>query len=368
MSWNRTNVSKVIIAIAMIGIIAAVVVVAKYSSDTPAKSVAAQKDQTVAPRTATPGRTFKVLFVMSYHTPWEWTESQFKGFKEGMGDLKVEYKTYEMDAKRRSSEQWLTQAAGEAQQLIAEWKPDLVCTSDDAAQQRLAVKYNNGDIPFVFCAVNADPRDYGFDEAKNVAGVLEREHFAGSVRLLKELVPNMRKIAIITDTGKMWPRVIKRMKADEGRLGGVRVVGYNVIETFEQYKQAIQDYEGKVDAVGLLGIFEFKGADGKNVPYQEVARWTAENSNLPDFSFWVDRVDYGTLCAMTVSGFNQGLEAGKLARQILADGKAPSSLPMEPTTKGEPVINLARARRLGLVPGADILLTARVMTKYAWND
>jgi hypothetical protein len=28
------------------------------------------------------------------------------------------------------------------------------------------------------------------------------------------------------------------------------------------------------------------------VPYQEVLKWTAENSRLPDLGFWVDRVHY----------------------------------------------------------------------------
>jgi ABC-type uncharacterized transport system substrate-binding protein len=117
-----------------------------------------------------------------------------------------------------------------------------------------------------------------------------------------------------------------------------------------------------------LGISEFKDADDNNVPYQEVCRWTAENSKLPDFSFWVDRVDYGTLCAVTVSGYAQGQEAGKIARGILLDGRSPSSFPMLPTVRGEPIINLARARQFGLTPSSDVLLTAKVFTKYKWEN
>jgi ABC-type uncharacterized transport system substrate-binding protein len=71
---------------------------------------------------------------------------------------------------------------------------------------------------------------------------------------------------------------------------------------------------------------------------------------------------------VTVSAINQGQEAGKIARGILVEGKSPSSFPMLPTTKGEPVINLARARQLGLVPSSSALLTARVFTKYKWDN
>ncbi|MBF8260134.1 MAG: protein of unknown function DUF534, partial [Actinobacteria bacterium] len=106
---------------------------------------------------------------------------------------------------------------------------------------------------------------------------------------------------------------------------------------------------------------------GKNVPYQTVLRWTAENSLLPDFSFWLDRVHYGTLCAMTVSEHEQGLAAGRIARSILTEGKSPSSIPMSPTTKGNPVVSLARAKAMGIKVKSGILLTGEVIREFDWN-
>ncbi len=368
MRWNATSVTKMILGVVLIGIVAVTFMVVRSETATPARTTAAPKPRPATSPPPAQRRTFKVLHIMSYHTPWEWTESQFKGFKEALRDLDVEYKVYEMDAKRRSSPEWLNQAGLEARKLIDEWKPDLVFTDDDAVQQYVTVHYLNSDTPFVFCAVNADPKDYGFDSAKNVAGVLEREHFAQSVRLLKQIVPTVSKMAVVSDNAGMWQRVINRMKASEEELGDVQVVSYDILDTFEDYKRVVKDYEGKVDALCFLGIFELKGPDGKNVPYQDVCRWTAENSHLPDISFWVDRVDYGTLCAVTVSGLSQGQEAGKIAREILLNGREPSSFPMLPTVKGEPVINLARARQLGPVPSSEVLLTARVFTGYKWNN
>jgi hypothetical protein len=40
---------------------------------------------------------------------------------------------------------------------------------------------------------------------------------------------------------------------------------------------------------------------------------------------------------------------------------------MEPTLKGEPVINLARAKKLGLNIDSEILLTAKVLEKFSWE-
>ncbi|WP_419659593.1 hypothetical protein [Desulfosarcina variabilis] len=97
-------------------------------------------------------------------------------------------------------------------------------------------------------------------------------------------------------------------------------------------------------------------------------RWTTENSNLPDFSFWKDRIFYGTLCTVTVSGYEQGLAAGTLARRILLDGASPRTLTMRPSLKGEPVISLARAKKLGIRVKAGLLLSAEVVTDFKWDQ
>ena len=312
-------------------------------------------------------KQFKILHVMSYHSPWKWTDDQFQGFQEALSGLDVQYKVFQMDTKRQSSEQWKLKVASQAREIIDTWKPDLVFTGDDNAQQYVAKHYVNADIPFVFCAVNADPESYGFVGSKNVTGVLERMHFVQTVRLLKQLVPTIRKIAIITDTGEMWGPMIERLKRSEKELPeDVKVTGYYVLDTFEQYKKMVKDSESEVDALGLLGVFEFKDEKGANVPLEQVQRWTVENSRMPDFAFWKDRVDKGTLCAVTVSGLAQGRAAGKIARGILFKGQSPDSFPMSATEKGVPIINLTRVRKLNLNPESSVLLTAEVVKEFPW--
>ncbi len=329
--------------------------------------VAQQSQETSASESIVPAKKFKILHVMSYHSPWEWTDQQFQGFKDVLGDLDVEYKVVQMDTKRQSSEQWKQKISAEAKTLIDTWKPDLVFTSDDDAQTYVAKYYVNTDIPFVFCAVNAEPEEYGFAGSKNVTGVLERIHFEQTVRLLKQISPAVHKIAIITDPGAMWPPIIQAMKQSEKDLPqDVQITGYYVLNTFQEYKNTVKDCEGKADAIGMLGVFEFKDENGVNVPLEQVQRWTVENSSLPDFAFWKDRVDKGTLCAVTVSGSAQGQAAGKIAKSILVEGRTPSSLQMKATEKGVPIINLARAGKLNLKPSSSVLLTAEVVTKFPW--
>ena len=310
---------------------------------------------------------FRILHVMSYHTPWKWTEDQLQGFKDALSGLRVDYRVFEMDTKRHSTKAWKERTGAAARTIIEDWRPDLVYVSDDNAQQYVTRHYLNDDIPFVFSGVNEAPSKYGFDGAENITGVLEQEHAAQTLRLLKSLVPGVEKIAVIVDEGPTWPKVIERLRARVAEIDGLDVVSWNVIHSFEDYKSKVMDLQDKVDAIGNLGIFTYKDRRGNNVPYQDVLRWTADNSRLPDFSFWLDRVDHGTLCAVGVSGYQQGYVAGGIARRILVDGEKPSAIPMRPTVKGEPWVNLARLRRLGLPYRSTPLLSSRVVTTFRWD-
>lgn len=314
-----------------------------------------------------PGRPWRVLELHSYHAEWDWCAEQSRGFRRALQGLKVEYRGFDLDTKRQSGEAAKQAAAARARELIDQWQPDLVYTTDDDAQKYVAAGYAGSPLPFVFSGVNAEPGDYGFDRAPNVTGVLEREHFVETVRLLREIAPGVRRIAVVLDEGSTtWDGVGRRMKERLGELEGVEVAAWDTIRTFDEFQRKITSYRGLADAVALLGVFNFRGADGKNVPFEAVLRWVAEHSPLPDFSFWDSRVALGTLCAVAVSGYEQGLAAGEIARVILVEGRSPRSFPMTATRKGAPVVSLARARTLGIDLRTQTLLSSRVITSFGW--
>lgn len=310
----------------------------------------------------------RILHIMSYHLPWQWNVDQFNGFKYGLDHDGVQYRVFQMDTKRNSSQQWKQKMGDEARRIIDTWKPDLVYTNDDNAQAFVARHYVNRPIPFVFSGVNAEPDTYGFTGSSNITGVLEQEHIVASVRLLRKLEPSVQKIGVILDDGPTWPGVLQRMHTQLKRIPEVEITSVDTLHTFAEFKNRIQMLQNEADALAMLGVFTFKGENGVNVPFDEVLRWTAENSMLPDFSFWDSRIPYGTLCAVTVSGYAQGLAAGRIANGILFEGRSPSSYPMKPTLKGKPVISLARAKKLGLRMNTDVLLSAQVVPTFAWNE
>lgn len=309
----------------------------------------------------------RILHVMSYEAGWGWNQDQLRGFLEGFGPAEVELKVVELDAKHRSDAQ-VKAAAQQAFALIEQWKPQLVYVNDDVAQAEVTVRYLNTALPFVYSGVNQDPRDYGFDKARNVTGVLEREHFAGTIALLRELRPRSRlRLAIVVDDDPTWIGVAARIRQELERRSDIEVLRWLQPRTFEAYRQAMLELQEQVDAVGLLGVFRFRRRDGSFADYEEVLRWTAEHSRLPDFSFWDTRVERGTLVAVAVSGIEQGRLAGRMARRILIEGVTPASIPAEPTAKGRPMISLARARQLGIAIDARVLLGTEVLPRFAWE-
>lgn len=313
-----------------------------------------------------PGRPLRILHVMSYHSPWRWTDGQLAGFKAGLGPVAAQFQVFQLDTKRHSSDAQMAERGRQALALVESWQPDLLYASDDDAQAHVTRHLLGGGLPLVFSGVNRDPAHYGFDRAPNVTGVIEHEHFVESVQLLKKVVPGLSRLVVVLDDAPMWDPVVERMRAAT-LPPGVQVVAWEVIRTFEQYKSRMSAYPDMADGVVPLGIFGFKDDAGRNLPYQDVLRWTAEHSRLPDLAFWVDRVHHGTLVAVTVSGYEQGLAAGRLAHQVLVQGRRPASLPIRPTMKGLPVISLARARRLGIAVRSEQLLAAQVINRYDWD-
>lgn len=360
--FNRVSILAIIILIAA-GIIGFIFFKLKNEQ----AQIILQTQAPVTPPSASKPK-YKVLYIMSYHSDWSWTQEQFDGFKYPLQNLDIEYKVFEMDTKRNSSTAWKEQVGAKARELIDAWNPDLVYVSDDDGQEYVTKYYINKDTPFVFSAVNANPAQYGFEGSQNITGVLERPHYAQSVQLLQRIKPDIQTIAVVIDDSPMWDSVVQTMKDETAQLNNVEIVRWDTIRTFEEYKQRIREYQTTVDAIALIGIFGFKDEEGFNVPYQNVLRWTTENSNLPDFSFWDDRISYGTLCTVTVSGYEQGLAAGKIARGILVENRSPASYPMQQTIKGKPYISLARANKLGLTIDSDILLTSQIVQSFKWEE
>lgn len=311
---------------------------------------------------------FRILHVMSYHQEWQWNIDQLQGFKDGLGELPVEYKIVELDTKHLSDPKQIQKRADQAHQIVKEWQPDLLYTNDDNAQHYFAKDYAHSKLPIVFSAVNQHPREYGLSGAQNVTGVMEYEHFIPTINLLRTLSGDINKIAVFIDKDPTWGGVKERMLASVNEIDNLEITEWVLVDTYAEYQQKVLSLQDKVDAIALLGIFNLKSKYGHSMGYKEVLKWTVEHSQIPDFSFWESRVKAGTLCAVAISGYEQGLIAGQMARKILVDKVPPSDIKVQASLKGEPMLNLKRAQDLGITIDVQTLLNNNVKSNYQWDN
>jgi ABC-type uncharacterized transport system substrate-binding protein len=288
----------------------------------------------------------KVLIVHSYNPEYVWVQRINVGIMKELADLPVEMKIFYMYTKRKSDEALRVAAGKEATKIVAEWKPDIVIASDDAAQRYFASQYaGNGKLPVVFCGVNGDVKDYGYP-ARNVTGVLERPYFEETLKFLAVLRPGFKRIAIISEdssTAELDSRFVRTANPP------FEVQSYTTCKDFDEWQKAVKDAQDKADAIGICTYHSVKRTGtNENMPPAEIMRWTIDNSALPVVGFLDFVVENGALCGVVESAEEQGLRAGQLAKMILGGRRASEFPIVEGGVHGRKMINIDTAQKLGI--------------------
>ena len=233
---------------------------------------------------------------------------------------------------------------------------------DDNAQQYFAKHYAGQPGPpwFVFSGVNNEPSVYGFPAA-NVTGVLERPNVLESIELLRKIQPQVQNLLIMADKSETTDPLIAYCKTLELP---VTIVGYAQPLTLEDWRNTLEQFRGKIDAVGLYvaRTVTRSASDPTKVPEQELIRLINEDYRLPTVGFFDSAAESGVLCGVSVSMKEQGLAAGRIAKAILA-GKRPPDFAVQPTDHGRIQLNLGTAERLGIRIPYGIIARAEVVIR-----
>jgi ABC-type uncharacterized transport system substrate-binding protein len=287
----------------------------------------------------------KVLLVHSYHPGYPWTDAISRGVRMNLPSNVVDLQIVYMDTKRKTSEAWKSQAAQRMLGLIDTWKPDVVIAADDNAQQYVGTELRGrNDVQLVFCGVNAEPDVYGYPAA-NVTGVLERPHFAESLAMLQAILPDARRVAVLSDASPTTTQTYRYLKRQAVPL---EVTGWHEASTFSEWKQVVQESAANADAIAVYTYHAVAPDEGgESLPPEEVMAWTTENASVPILGFLVFAVDDGAMCGQAESGTEHGLLAADLVAKIL-EGKTAAELPIIQAQASQSMLNLHSARRLGI--------------------
>lgn len=289
----------------------------------------------------------RVLVVHSYHSGFDWTATVSQGIRRVFSaDKNIQVETFYMDTKRKTSDSWKEKAAKEAKYIIEVWNPQVLILVDDNAQKYVGEFYVNKKSPYiVFCGVNNKAEDYGYDKAKNVTGILERPHFKRTVEFFKELNPKAKKFAVIAEDSITAKGTLNAMKESAANTDG-EFIGFESVKSFDEWKEKSKAYEKKVDAI-IIGSYQTI-RNGNSMEPKEIIKWMRHNLSVPVLGMNGFNIDDGALCGVVKSPLEQGIEAAKIAKKILAGGKI-SDFPIKMAEKGLVVVDVAQAAERGFV-------------------
>lgn len=317
-------------------------------------------------RNTSEDKTYKVLFISSYHQDFPWVKEIETGIKKAFEEqnLSIDYTSFYMNTKRQPGRVQILSSAEKARTQILRQNPDIVIVSDDNATEYVAAKMKNTKYNFVFCGVNNEPQAYGLP-ASNITGVLERHRFADAFKILKILVPNTRKIAVLSEKSESSDLIVSQLKEQRNDIPA-EIIGVHTIEYFEEWQNLVKDYQNKADALMIVLYTSFKGKAGNVVPEQQVMNWYTSNTKLPDVGLFPFFAEQGGMLADAVNGYSQGYTAAKMAIRILR-GEKPLNIGIKTTSDGIIYINSIRTQKLDIKIPPEIYESARIIREDQQN-
>ena len=222
-------------------------------------------------------------------------------------------------------------------------KMDVIVTS--ATSPSVAVKQATSVIPIVFAAVG-DPVGAGVVESLarpggNATGLsLQQTDAAGKrIELLREVVPGLRRLAIMANSGSRSVLLDMREAQAATRVLGLEAVTSD-IRLPEDITPAFDALKGRVDAIYVCN-------DPLAVTNRVRINTLALGMRLPTMFGAREFVEAGGLMSYGANFPELYRRAAELVDKILRGAK-PADLPVEQPTKFDLVINLTTAKALGL--------------------
>jgi putative ABC transport system substrate-binding protein len=231
-------------------------------------------------------------------------------------------------------------------------KVDIIVTTGTAIS---IIRETTGAIPLVFAIAN-DPIGAGLVPSLarpggNITGLSQLAADLGGKRLeiLREIIPGLKKLAILGDAGNQAAVSEMRQVQDAAATLGLESKLLDV-RRIEDIGPTLQSMKGKTDALYV-----------QSGPLMNTSRvrisTIALGAQLPTMSGIRDYVDAGSLISYGPNFPDMFRRAANLVDKIL-HGAKPGDLPVEQPTKFELILNLTTAKLLGLKIPESFLLRA----------
>lgn len=259
-----------------------------------------------------------------------------KGFEDELKSLGVNadiiYKNSQGD----------TGVAGVIAQKFVSDKADLIFGIATVSAQ--AAKQSTDKIPVLFSAVT-DPVNSQLVKTMdkvggNVTGTTDATPMEKQLGLFQKIDPKIKKVGIIYNTSELNSEIqVANAKEIGAKLGlEIRAVGVNNINDIPQ---AVNSMISKVD--GFYTITDNIVASAINL-----ISMAANERGMVTVGAEEAHVKGGILLTDGLSYYELGRQTGRMAKEILADGKKPEDMPVETLANTTKVVNVKTMNNLKL--------------------
>lgn len=292
----------------------------------------------------------KILYIDSYHEGYEWSDGITRGVVETLKDKGVELKIFRMDTKRNTEESFMKQKALEAKSVIEKFNPDVVITSDDNVFKYLVMPYyKDADLPFVFCGLNWDASVYDAPY-NNTAGMVE-------ISPTMQIINNLKNYARGDKVSYLAGDVLSARKEAENYR---KVFNLSFIEMYaKDFSEWKTMFLGLQDTSDIVILFNNAGIDNWD---EKVAKeFVLSSSKIPSGTINEWMMNYSVL-GIIKSPEEQGKWSAEAALRIL-DGEHPSDIPIAKNKRGDLMLNLNVADKLGIIFSTSLIKNAKSIIK-----
>ena len=259
-----------------------------------------------------------------------------RGFEDELKSLGVE-----ADITYKNSQGDTGVAGGIAQKFVSD-KSDLIFGIATVSAQ--AAKQSTDKIPVLFSAVT-DPVNSQLVKTMdkvggNVTGTTDATPMEKQLELFKKINPEIKRIGIIYNTSESNSEIqVANAKEIGAKLGlEIRAVGVNNINDIPQ---AVNSLVSKVD--GFYTITDNIVASAINL-----ISMAANERGLVTVGAEEAHVKGGILLTDGLSYYELGRQTGRMAKEILVDGKKPEDMPVETLANTTKVVNEKTMKKLKL--------------------
>jgi len=244
-------------------------------------------------------------------------------------------------------------AAQIARKFVGDQPDVIVAIATPSAQAVVAAAKT---IPVVYAAVT-DPVAAQLvpslePSGSNVTGVSDSLELARQIELIKQVVPNARKVGMVYNPGEANSVAVVEQLRELLPTMGMSLIEAGAPRTVD-VGAAARSLVGKVDVI-------YTNTDNNVVSAYESLVKVGNDAQIPLVASDTASVARGAIAALGLDYYEMGRQAGRLVLRIL-DGENPGDIPSETSDQLALHLNPEAARKQGVTLSSELLETAAVV-------